>query len=74
MLRLIGTVDGYDVDHEYRAIEYQVAESKALMEKSSQLGWVACFKGTNLRRTLISTIPFTFQVRFCLRPSECARL
>ena len=60
--RLIGSVEGYDFDHEYAVIEQEVAESRILMERSSKLGWIACFKGTNLRRTLISTIPFSMQV------------
>lgn len=62
MRRLIGNVAGYDIDHEYLVMKQNLAESQALMEKSSKLGWVACFKGTNLRRTLISTIPFSMQV------------
>ena len=61
MRRLIGNVEGYDIDHEYLVMKQHLAESQALMEKSSKLGWVACFKGTNLRRTLISTIPFSMQ-------------
>lgn len=40
----------------------EIDASLILMQKSSKLGIVACFKGTNLRRTLISTIPFSMQV------------
>ena len=62
MRRLIGNVQGYDVDHEYLVMKNNLAESQALMEKSSKVSWIACFKGTNLRRTLVSTIPFSMQV------------
>jgi hypothetical protein len=62
MRRLVGNVRDYDIDHEYLVMKHHLAESQALMEKSSKLGWIACFKGTNLRRTLISTIPFSMQV------------
>ncbi|KAH8080079.1 general substrate transporter [Filobasidium floriforme] len=61
MRRLVGNVRDYDIDHEYLVMKHHLAESQALMEKSSKLGWIACFKGTNLRRTLISTIPFSMQ-------------
>ena len=62
MRRLIGNVQGYDVDHEYLVMKNNLADSQALMEKSSKVSWIACFKGTNLRRTLVSTIPFSMQV------------
>ncbi len=62
---LIGNVEGYHVEHEYAVLQEEVADSKILMEKSSNLGWLACFKGANLRRTLLSTIPFSMQVSVC---------
>lgn len=60
--RLIGTVDGYDWDREYAVLKQEIDASLVLTQKSSKLGFVACFKGTNLRRTLVSTIPFSMQV------------
>lgn len=60
--RLIGNVEGYDVEHEYKLIQQDVAASLILMERSSKHDWIACFRGTNLRRTLLSTIPFSMQV------------
>jgi hypothetical protein len=62
--RLVGNVDGYDWDREYAVIKQELDASQALTQKSSKLGFVACFKGTNLRRTLVSTIPFSMQVSF----------
>jgi len=61
--RLIGNVPGYDWDREYAVMAEEIDNSLVLMEKSSKYGFVACFKGTNLRRTLVSTIPFSMQVR-----------
>jgi hypothetical protein len=60
--RLIGNVEGYDWDREYAVMAQEIDASQALTEKASKVGLVACFKGTNLRRTLVSTIPFSMQV------------
>lgn len=60
--RLMGNIEGYDLEHEYAVMGQEIDESLVLMHKSSKLSWIACFKGTNLRRTLISTIPFSMQV------------
>lgn len=62
--RLNGKLPDYDEEHEYAVFRQEVEESEALVAKSSKYTWLACFKGTNLRRTLISTIPFSMQVRF----------
>lgn len=59
--RLVGNVDGYDVDYEYGCIKAEVDQSKALLAAKTDNGWKALFKGSNLKRALISTIPFTFQ-------------
>lgn len=65
--RLVGNVPGYDYEHEYAVLKQEVAESEVLASKSSSMSWLACFKGTNLRRTIVSTIPFTMQ-NFCGSP------
>ncbi|KAL1413457.1 hypothetical protein Q8F55_001224 [Vanrija albida] len=59
--RLNGKLDWYDEAHEYAVFRQDVEESEALAAKASKHSWLACFKGTNLRRTLISTIPFSMQ-------------
>ncbi|RSH82354.1 uncharacterized protein EHS24_007321 [Apiotrichum porosum] len=59
--RLVGKVDGYDVDYEYSCIKAEMDQSKALLAAKTDNGWKALFKGSNLKRALISTIPFTFQ-------------
>lgn len=59
--RLTGRHEWYDEEHEYAVFRQGVEESEALAAKSSSYSYLACFKGTNLRRTLISTIPFSMQ-------------
>ena len=60
--RLIGNVAEYDFDHEYSVLRFHVEESVALNQKLSSSSWAAIFKGNNLRRTVISCLPFTLQV------------
>lgn len=57
----MGNVAGYDLDHEYAVLCQEIRDSEALAAKSSKNSFLACFKGTNLRRTLVSTIPFSMQ-------------
>jgi hypothetical protein len=59
--RLVGSVKGYDIDHEFAVIryDYQQSQAKRAGEKSD---WAAIFKSKlNLKRAFVSTIPFTFQ-------------
>lgn len=60
--RLIGNVAGYDWDHEYAVLGQDLEQSMALAAASSRFSMLACFKGSNLRRTLISTMPICSQV------------
>ncbi|KAH7363304.1 general substrate transporter [Plectosphaerella cucumerina] len=59
--RLIGNVEGYDVDHEYACIKYEADESSRLQRQHSDNDWRSFFSRTNLKRTIISTLPFTMQ-------------
>ncbi|GHJ86361.1 hypothetical protein NliqN6_2763 [Naganishia liquefaciens] len=59
--RLIGSVEGYDFDHEYSVLQFHVEDSVAMNKKLSESSWAAIFKGSNLRRTVISCLPFTLQ-------------
>lgn len=59
--RLVGSVKDYDFDHEFAVIRYDFDQSvaKRAGEKSD---WAAIFKNKiNLKRALVSAIPFTFQ-------------
>ncbi|KAH6876392.1 general substrate transporter [Thelonectria olida] len=61
--KLIGNVEGYDVDHEYAVIAFEMVESKALAKNGLEnADWKALFTSkTNMKRAVISTLPFTFQ-------------
>ncbi|KAH7039567.1 general substrate transporter [Microdochium trichocladiopsis] len=59
--RLVGGVDGYDIDHEFAVIRYDFEQSQA-KRKATQSDWGAIFKNkTNLQRAFVSAIPFTLQ-------------
>lgn len=60
--RLVGDVPGFDMDREFQVLAAEVDFSETQTAKHSRMGWLACFKGTNLRRTLISTVPLSMQV------------
>ncbi|KAH6714816.1 general substrate transporter [Leptodontidium sp. MPI-SDFR-AT-0119] len=60
--RLIGNVHGYDIDHEYAVIKYEVESSQELsMKHSSKNEWRSLLTKVNMRRTIIATLPITFQ-------------
>jgi hypothetical protein len=61
MRRLIGNVDGYDVDHEYSVLAFETKRSKELAEAAGSSGWKALRTKTNLKRCIVATLPFTFQ-------------
>jgi MFS family permease len=60
--RLVGPVSGYDVEHEYAVLQQEVAQSVAM--KASESDWKAMATKINVKRTIIATLPFTFQA-FC---------
>jgi hypothetical protein len=59
--RLVGNVEGYDLDHEYEVLRFETDESIALAKNAGNTAWKALFTKTNLRRMVIATLPFTFQ-------------
>lgn len=63
---LVGNVEGYDVSHEFKVIVAEVEESKALVAEKSSSDRRLIFRGVNLKRSIIATLPFTFTV--CLSP------
>lgn len=60
--RLIGNVEGFDVEHEYAVFAQDIDRSVALSAAHGRFSMLNCFKGTNLRRTLISTSILCAQV------------
>jgi MFS family permease len=63
LLRLVGNVKDYDVEREYAVLKYEMDESMALQKKNEgQSEWRALLTNkTNVKRAIISTLPFTFQ-------------
>ncbi|KAH7385141.1 general substrate transporter [Cadophora sp. MPI-SDFR-AT-0126] len=59
--RLVGNVEGYDIDHEYSVLQYESEQSKRLTEAVGTTDWKALLTKTNLKRCIIATLPFTFQ-------------
>lgn len=59
--RLVGNVDGYDLEHEYKVLLQELEQSAAAAQKASQYSWKALFTKTNLKRAVIATLPYTFQ-------------
>ncbi|KAL6354046.1 hypothetical protein LRP88_12598 [Fusarium phalaenopsidis] len=58
-----GNVEGYDFDHEYSVFRYEFVESLSMAKYGDENSdWKALFTSkTNLKRAIISTLPFTFQ-------------
>lgn len=59
--RLIGTVEGYDIDHEYEVLRDEVEKSAEAQRSLSENSWMAMLKKVNMKRTIIATLPFTYQ-------------
>ncbi|KAI8224198.1 Alpha-glucosides permease MPH3 [Colletotrichum sp. SAR 10_86] len=60
--RLVGDVDGYDVEHEYAVMRYEIDQSIALSQSlGGDSDWKALMTPINLKRAIISTLPLTFQ-------------
>ncbi|KAL2752048.1 hypothetical protein ACRALDRAFT_1083634 [Sodiomyces alcalophilus JCM 7366] len=58
--RLVGRVDGYDLDHEYAVVKFEVDES-ARLARTRGSEWRALAAPVNLKRIVVATLPFTFQ-------------
>ncbi|WRT68753.1 uncharacterized protein IL334_005733 [Kwoniella shivajii] len=68
--RVNGNVEGYDVDAEYEVIKNIIAEERERREAEGMIdgNWRTllksygdCFKGTNLKRTIASSLPASVQ-------------
>ena len=62
LLRVNGSVPNYDVDHEYAIILKEIEDGKILAAKQKDVTLLDCFRGTNLRRTIIAIVPFQNQL------------
>lgn len=61
LAKLVGKVEGYDLDHEYRVLLQEIEESAAANQKAGQVSWRALLTRVNMKRTLIAAMPYTFQ-------------
>lgn len=59
--KLIGNVEGYDVDHEYAVLKHEADESVRIQTTQGRNEWRAFFAAINFKRTIIATLPFTMQ-------------
>ncbi|CAG9984749.1 unnamed protein product [Clonostachys byssicola] len=62
MKKLYRGVPGYDLDHEYSIILKEIEDGKILANSQSGVSVLDCFRGTNLRRTIVSLVPFNNQL------------
>jgi sugar porter (SP) family MFS transporter len=64
MQKLYGNVAVYDIDKEYKSILTTIDKERHNASSDSGAEWrlyLDCFKGTNLRRTFVATIPIATQ-------------
>lgn len=61
MLRLYGGIEGYDVELEYRVLNYERELQNRNAAEQKNASYAEIFRGTNLRRTWISWLPLQFQ-------------
>ncbi|KAH6695908.1 general substrate transporter [Leptodontidium sp. MPI-SDFR-AT-0119] len=59
--KLVGNVEGYEIEHEYSVLRYESEHSKHLAETVGSTDWKALCTKNNLKRCIIATLPFTFQ-------------
>ncbi|KAF5521898.1 Major facilitator-type transporter ecdC [Colletotrichum aenigma] len=60
--KLVGDVEGCDVEHEYAVMRYEIDQSIALSQSlGGDSDWKALMTPINLKRAIISTLPLTFQ-------------
>lgn len=52
--RLCGSIPGYDVQREIAVLEYDLASESARREEARKVSYADIFRGTDLRRTLVS--------------------
>jgi MFS family permease len=59
---LVGNVEGYDIEHEYRVVQREVYDSDEAMKLHGATGWYSLLKWKVFRRTIISVLPVMMQV------------
>jgi len=59
--RLIGNMEDFDFEHEFKVLEQEVAYSQKLVAEYSKSEWRAVFQWRNFRRVLIPVLPYAGQ-------------
>jgi SP family general alpha glucoside:H+ symporter-like MFS transporter len=59
--RLNGNVRGYDIELEYRVLNYEREQQRRFDTEASSASYAEIFRGPNFRRTVISWLPLQFQ-------------
>ncbi|KAH8898754.1 general substrate transporter [Thozetella sp. PMI_491] len=62
MTKIYGNVPNYDLEHEYSIVLKEIEDGKVLAHNEKSVSVLDCFRGTNLRRTIVSLVPFNNQL------------
>ncbi|RSH93597.1 hypothetical protein EHS25_006242 [Saitozyma podzolica] len=62
LLKVNSSVPNYDLEHEYAIILKEIEDGRILAAKQSGVTVLDCFRGTNLRRTIVAIVPFNNQL------------
>ncbi|KAL1907773.1 hypothetical protein Sste5344_006400 [Sporothrix stenoceras] len=62
MARIYAGVPDYDLEHEYAIVLKEIEDGKVLLNKQRKVSVLDCFRGTNLRRTIVSLVPYNNQL------------
>ncbi|CAK7234725.1 hypothetical protein SBRCBS47491_009046 [Sporothrix bragantina] len=62
MARIYKGVPDWDLEHEYSIVLKEIEDGKVLLDKQRGVSVLDCFRGTNLRRTIVSLVPYNNQL------------
>ncbi|OAA66499.1 Sugar/inositol transporter [Niveomyces insectorum RCEF 264] len=62
MKQVYSGVPDYDIEHEYAIILKEIEDGKVLINSQKDVSLLDCFRGTNLRRTIVSLVPYNNQI------------
>ncbi|KAL1852832.1 hypothetical protein VTK73DRAFT_9124 [Phialemonium thermophilum] len=60
--RIYKSVPNVDLEHEYSIILKEIEDGKVLAKNQEKVTIMDCFRGTNLRRTIVSLVPYNNQI------------
>ncbi|CAK7243333.1 MAG: hypothetical protein STHCBS139747_004851 [Sporothrix thermara] len=62
MAQIYKGVPDWDLEHEYAIVLKEIEDGKLLLDKQRGVSVLDCFRGTNLRRTIVSLVPYNNQL------------